>query len=86
MGLLNKKIGDYIIDESNHIIKLKLVNEFPLSVWQTGSGTHTNMNANEVISNFIIKKLKGKLLEVNIQYIQMIMLIYLNHLMIHFLL
>ena len=38
-----------------------MINEFPLSVWQTGSGTHTNMNANEVISNYAIKLLKGKI-------------------------
>ena len=43
------------------IINLKLVDEFPLSVWQTGSGTQTNMNANEVISNYAIKKLRGKI-------------------------
>ncbi len=61
LGILNKKIGNYIIEACNEIINLKLINEFPLVVWQTGSGTHTNMNANEVISNFIIKKLKGKI-------------------------
>ena len=43
------------------IINLDLINDFPLSVWQTGSGTQTNMNANEVISNYVIKKLKGKI-------------------------
>ena len=40
---------------------MKLIEEFPLAVWQTGSGTQTNMNANEVISNYIIKKLKGEI-------------------------
>ncbi len=61
LGLLDKRIGNQIINACNQIINLKLVDEFPLSVWQTGSGTQTNMNANEVISNYIIKKLKGKI-------------------------
>ena len=60
-GLLSKKIGNQIINACNNIINLNLINEFPLSVWQTGSGTQTNMNANEVISNYIIKKNKGKM-------------------------
>ena len=58
---MNKKIGNSIIYACNQIINLNLINEFPLSIWQTGSGTQTNMNANEVISNFAIKKLKGKI-------------------------
>ena len=61
LGQLNKKIGRAIIKSCNQIINLKLINEFPLSVWQTGSGTQTNMNANEVISNYAIKLLKGKI-------------------------
>ncbi len=61
LGILDKKIGSLIIDACNNIINLKLIDEFPLSLWQTGSGTQTNMNANEVISNFIIKKIKGKI-------------------------
>jgi len=61
LGILSKKIANAIIDACNNIINLKLINEFPLSVWQTGSGTQTNMNINEVISNFAIKKLKGKI-------------------------
>ena len=61
LGQLNKKIGQAIIKACEQIINLKLINEFPLSVWQTGSGTHTNMNANEVISNYAIKLLKGKI-------------------------
>ena len=61
LGKLNKKIGYKIINACNQIINLHLINEFPLSVWQTGSGTQTNMNANEVISNYVIKKLKGKI-------------------------
>ena len=61
IGKLNSKIGKAIIDACNQIINLKLIDEFPLSIWQTGSGTQTNMNANEVISNYAIKKLKGKI-------------------------
>jgi len=61
LGRLNKKIGNSIIDACNKIINLKLLKEFPLSIWQTGSGTQTNMNINEVISNYAIKNLKGKL-------------------------
>ena len=61
LGKLDKKIGNAILIACDEIINLKLINEFPLSVWQTGSGTHTNMNANEVISNYAIKKLKGKI-------------------------
>ncbi len=61
IGILDKKIGKQIISACNQIINLSLINEFPLSLWQTGSGTQTNMNANEVISNYVIKKNKGKL-------------------------
>ena len=59
LGVLDKKLGSLIISACNNIINLNLIEEFPLMVWQTGSGTQTNMNANEVISNFIIRKLKG---------------------------
>ena len=61
LGVLNKKLGSLIVGACNDIINLKLIEEFPLVVWQTGSGTQTNMNANEVISNYVIKKLKGKI-------------------------
>ncbi len=61
MGILNKNIGNKIIDACNKVISLDLKKEFPLSIWQTGSGTQTNMNANEVISNYVIKKIGGKI-------------------------
>ena len=61
LGQMSKKIGNSIIKACDQIIKLKLIDEFPLSVWQTGSGTQTNMNANEVISNYAIRSLKGKI-------------------------
>ena len=60
LGLINKRISNAISKACDNIINLNLIEEFPLSVWQTGSGTQTNMNANEVISNFAIKILNGK--------------------------
>ena len=60
LGLINNKLTLAISKACDQIINLSLIDEFPLSVWQTGSGTQTNMNANEVISNFAIKQLKGK--------------------------
>ena len=60
LGLINKRLSNAIIKACDNIINLSLIDEFPLSVWQTGSGTQTNMNANEVISNYAIKILKGK--------------------------
>ncbi|WP_185871174.1 class II fumarate hydratase [Blattabacterium cuenoti] len=50
-GILSKKKRDFISQVCDEIIDGKLNNQFPLVVWQTGSGTHTNMNINEVISN-----------------------------------
>ncbi len=58
---IDKKISNAIIKASDEIIKGKLDEHFPLKVWQTGSGTQTNMNVNEVISNRAIQILKGKL-------------------------
>ena len=58
---INSKIANAIIKASNEVISGKLQNNFPLKVWQTGSGTQTNMNVNEVISNRAIKYLGGKL-------------------------
>jgi len=53
-------ISKAIIKASNEIISGKLDEHFPLKVWQTGSGTQTNMNVNEVISNRAIEILGGK--------------------------
>ncbi|WP_185866105.1 class II fumarate hydratase [Blattabacterium cuenoti] len=50
-GLLSKKKRDIISLVCDEIIEEKLNDQFPLVIWQTGSGTHTNMNINEVISN-----------------------------------
>ena len=57
---IESKIANVIIKSSNEIIQGKLDDHFPLKVWQTGSGTQTNMNVNEVISNRSIEILKGK--------------------------
>ena len=54
------KISRAIISASNEVISGKLDNHFPLKVWQTGSGTQTNMNVNEVIANRAIEILGGK--------------------------
>ena len=57
---LDKKISGAIIKSASEIINGKLVDNFPLKVWQTGSGTQTNMNVNEVIANRSIEILGGK--------------------------
>jgi fumarate hydratase class II len=51
LGVLDRKRGEAIIQAADEIIAGKMDDEFPLVVWQTGSGTQTNMNANEVIAN-----------------------------------
>ena len=58
---LDKKISKTIIKAANEVISGKLNDNFPLKVWQTGSGTQTNMNVNEVIANRAIEMLGGKL-------------------------
>ena len=60
-GELDKKISRAIIKAANEVIAGKLNKHFPLKVWQTGSGTQTNMNVNEVIANRAIQILGGKL-------------------------
>ena len=60
-GQINPKIANAIIKASNEVITGKLMDNFPLKVWQTGSGTQTNMNVNEVISNRSIQILGGKM-------------------------
>ena len=58
---IDKKISKSIIKAADEIISGKLNEHFPLKVWQTGSGTQTNMNVNEVIANRAIQILGGKL-------------------------
>ena len=54
------KISNAIVKASNEVISGKLNEHFPLKVWQTGSGTQTNMNVNEVIANRAIEILGGR--------------------------
>ena len=57
---IDKKITNSIIKASDEVIKEELNENFPLKVWQTGSGTQTNMNVNEVIANRAIEIMGGK--------------------------
>ncbi|KQV58311.1 MULTISPECIES: class II fumarate hydratase [unclassified Caulobacter] len=61
LGKLDAKIAETIIAAANEVIEGKLNDHFPLVVWQTGSGTQSNMNANEVISNRAIEMLGGEM-------------------------
>ena len=58
-GVLNTTIGKAIMKAAGEVMEGKLDDHFPLSVWQTGSGTQSNMNSNEVISNRAIEILGG---------------------------
>lgn len=55
LGKLDTAIGDKIVEAANEVIEGKFDDNFPLVVWQTGSGTQSNMNANEVIANRAIE-------------------------------
>ena len=59
LGKLDTNFGDAIVAAAQEVIDGKLDDHFPLAVWQTGSGTQSNMNANEVISNRAIEMLGG---------------------------
>ncbi len=61
LGRLDKTLGATIAKAAQEVIDGKLDAHFPLSVWQTGSGTQSNMNANEVISNRAIEMLGGEM-------------------------
>jgi len=61
LGRLDPKIGAAIVAAAQEVIDGKLDDHFPLVVWQTGSGTQSNMNANEVISNRAIEMLGGEM-------------------------
>ena len=58
---LEPRISKYVIKAADEVIKGKLDDHFPLAVWQTGSGTQSNMNANEVIANRAIEILGGNI-------------------------
>jgi fumarate hydratase class II len=61
LGHLDPKIGQAIVNAATEVLEGKLNDHFPLVVWQTGSGTQSNMNANEVISNRAIEMLGGEM-------------------------
>jgi len=60
LGVLDPKIGDAILQAADEVLSHKWDDHFPLVVWQTGSGTQTNMNVNEVLSNRAIEILGGE--------------------------
>src|SRR5579883_693505 len=59
LGKLKPELADLIVKAADEVISGRLDSEFPLRIWQTGSGTQTNMNANEVISNRAIELAGG---------------------------
>ena len=61
LGRLDPKLSATIVSAAQEVIDGKLNDHFPLVVWQTGSGTQSNMNANEVISNRAIEMLGGEM-------------------------
>ena len=61
LGKLDPALGEVIVAAAQEVIDGKLDAHFPLVVWQTGSGTQSNMNANEVISNRAIEMLGGEM-------------------------
>jgi len=61
LGRLDPALGAAIVQAANEVIEGELNDHFPLVVWQTGSGTQSNMNANEVISNRAIEMLGGEM-------------------------
>ena len=61
LGKLDAKLGKAIVAAAQEVIEGKLNDHFPLVVWQTGSGTQSNMNANEVIANRAIQMLSGEM-------------------------
>ncbi len=61
LGKMPKDLGEVIVKAADEVIDGKLNDHFPLVVWQTGSGTQSNMNANEVISNRAIEMMGGEM-------------------------
>ncbi|MEM1383715.1 MAG: class II fumarate hydratase [Pseudomonadota bacterium] len=59
LGNIDERIGKAVADAAGEVVSGKLDDHFPLVVWQTGSGTQSNMNANEVIANRAIEMLGG---------------------------
>jgi fumarate hydratase class II len=65
LGMIDKKLGDAIIKSSSEVMLGKLHNHFPLNIFQTGSATSTNMNANEVIAHRANEILGEKIIHPN---------------------
>ena len=61
LGVLDREIADWIVDAGEEVMHGDLDPHFPLRIWQTGSGTQTNMNTNEVIANRAIEMAGGVL-------------------------
>lgn len=61
LGILSKEKADLIVRAADEVISGALIEHFPLVVWQTGSGTQSNMNVNEVISNRAIELAGGEI-------------------------
>jgi fumarate hydratase, class II len=61
LGVLTKEKAELIIKAADEVIEGKLNDHFPLAIWQTGSGTQSNMNSNEVISNRAIEMAGGEM-------------------------
>src|SRR5690606_34110620 len=61
LGRLDAGIGKALVQAAQEVIEGKLDDHSPLVVWQTGSGTQSNMNANEVISNRAIESMGGEM-------------------------
>ena len=59
LGVLDRKKGRAIVEAADEVLAGKHDQEFPLVVWQTGSGTQTNMNVNEVLANYASELLGG---------------------------
>jgi fumarate hydratase class II len=61
LGVMDKNIGENIVNAAEEVIDGTLADHFPLVVWQTGSGTQSNMNTNEVIANRAIEMMGGEI-------------------------
>ncbi|MDP4008609.1 MAG: class II fumarate hydratase [Candidatus Peregrinibacteria bacterium] len=61
LGVLDEALADTIMKAADEVIDLTLYDHFPLTIWQTGSGTQSNMNVNEVIANRAIEMLGGEI-------------------------
>lgn len=84
LNQIPQELSHYIVDAAEEVISGKWDSQFPLVVWQTGSGTQSNMNCNEVIANVANQKLGNPLGSQNL-FIPMTMSIVLNRPMTHFL-